>query len=382
MRFIAILWLAGIGAYSSVASAVVVSSNNFTAFAAAVEGASPGTTFTFNLGANSTIFFDRAITVPNNITFSGNNAVTFDGGGSVSLFAIPTTTTATFSGFTFQNASASSGGAIASSGQLNVDNSSFFHNQAINSGGAILGNMRVTNSVFAFNDAGNTGGAVSCGGGSFNMFVENSTFYANHAGNTGGAVRGGTLSEILRNVTIFGNSAGVGGGVDNDSRGVMLIESSLIAGNSGGSPDLNADSTATVRSSLIGIPNGNNLVNGVNGNLIGNGSTVSGFPIANLLGPLQNNGGPIQTMALLDSGALTNPALNVGSNPDNMLFDQRGAPFARQFGSGVDIGAFERQAVPEGSTLITALFGLATIWAGLYRKANPREAYFRFSSGT
>src|SRR5262249_14548799 len=85
------------------------------------------------------------------------------------------------------------------------------------------------------------------------------------------------------------------------------------------------------------------------------------FPIASLLGPLQNNGGLTQTLALLDFGQLVNPAVNAGSNPDNLPFDQRGTPFSRAFGGKADMGAFERQAVPEGSTIVLALIGAAIL---------------------
>ena len=342
------------------ASAVVITSNDFNAFQTAVQNAAPGTTFTFNLGSNSTITFISFITIPNDITFVGDNAVTFDGGGKSLLFFIPTTSSGSFSGFTFQNASGTdaNSGAIISSGQLTVTNSSFFHNHAVNNGGAIDGNMHVSNCVFAFNDAGNTGGAVSTGGGPFTMFVENSTFFSNYAGNTGGAVSGGTASETLLNDTIYGNSSlNVGGGVENDSRGTMLIKSSLIAGNTSftATADFDANNSATVFNSLVGNPAGNNLANGMNGNVVGNGTSIGAFPIASLLGPLQNNGGPTETMALLNSGMLANPAIDAGSNPDELQFDQRGSPFARQIGAGVDIGAFE--AVPEIPSICLASIG-------------------------
>ena len=58
-----------------------------------------------------------------------------------------------------------------------------------------------------------------------------------------------------------------------------------------------------------------------------------------LLGPLANNGGPTQTHALLAGS----PAINNGTNPATLKFDQRGTPFKRQLGLAVDIGAFERQ---------------------------------------
>jgi hypothetical protein len=58
-----------------------------------------------------------------------------------------------------------------------------------------------------------------------------------------------------------------------------------------------------------------------------------------LLAPLSFNGGPTQTHAL----RLGSPAINKGSNPAALPFDQRGAPFKRKLGPKVDIGAFERQ---------------------------------------
>jgi len=346
---------------------VVITSNDFNSFAAAVQNAAPGTTFNFNLGSNSTITFTHNITVPSGVTFEGGNAVTFDGGGSTLLFYVPSTSSVTFSGFTFQNAGGidANSGAIISNGQLTVTGSRFFHNHAANNGGAILGNMRVSNCVFAFNDAGNTGGALApqalapC-------LIENSTFYANHAGNVGGAICGGVIGGMLLNDTIYGNSCGnVGGGVENDYRSASLsIQSCLIAGNMKGPSQFSSVSdvdfsgaVVATSSSLIGSPSGNNLVSGVNGNIIGNGTSIGVFPIASLLGPLQDNGGPTQTMALLNFGALTNPAIDAGSNPDNLQFDQRGSPFARTVGAGADIGAFEFGAVPEIPSVYLALVG-------------------------
>src|SRR5439155_14743800 len=64
-----------------------------------------------------------------------------------------------------------------------------------------------------------------------------------------------------------------------------------------------------------------------------------------LLGPLQNNGGPTMTHALL----VHSPAINAGDpsfspyafNPP-LLYDQRDGPgFPRVFNGRVDIGAFE-----------------------------------------
>jgi hypothetical protein len=88
-------------------------------------------------------------------------------------------------------------------------------------------------------------------------------------------------------------------------------------------------------------------------------------PLVPLLGPLQDNGGPTQTLALLPDS----PALNAGdpSATDLAEFDQRGPGFARVIGNCVDIGAFEYQTVivaspaainPVGSTPLNATIGM------------------------
>ncbi|MEP6940595.1 MAG: choice-of-anchor Q domain-containing protein [Rudaea sp.] len=56
-----------------------------------------------------------------------------------------------------------------------------------------------------------------------------------------------------------------------------------------------------------------------------------------LLEPLADNGGPTRTQALQPRSV----AVNAGSNPLGLAFDQRGVGFARTQGSRTDIGAFE-----------------------------------------
>src|SRR5262249_11779168 len=93
---------------------------------------------------------------------------------------------------------------------------------------------------------------------------------------------------------------------------------------SGGSPDLAGDPSSSGY------------------NLIGNPQARSGFADTDLLnldprlGPLQDNGGPTQTMALLPGS----PALNAGDPAQLGVADQRGV--AR--GGGVNIGAYQASA--------------------------------------
>ena len=340
-------------ALTTTARAIVITSNDFNSFAAVIASAPAGSTISFDLGSNSTIFFDSSITIPRDMTLVANDDVIFDGRGATTLFGIPTSASVTFSGFTFQNAQGVNNGvgAIFSSGQLNVANSSFLHNHSLGNGGAITAsNATIANSFFGFNDAvntggavesntiaitnstffsnqaGNAGGAVSGGSSSRSMLIENSTFAMNHAGNTGGAINADEGTASIRNTTVFGNRAdNAGGGIAKEGTG-LTVESSLIAGNISRFPDLELSSAGNqgIRNNLIGSGVGTNLTNGANGNIIGDGTNVAGFPIINLLGPLQDNGGPTPTMALLDFGSLVNPAIDKGTNPDALLYDQRG----------------------------------------------------------
>jgi hypothetical protein len=105
-----------------------------------------------------------------------------------------------------------------------------------------------------------------------------------------------------------------------------------------------------------GSPDVSGTLNSQGFNLIGNDSGGSGFVATDLrninplLGPLQDNGGPTQTMALLGGG----PALNSGDPAQLGTADQRGVVRAR----GVNIGAYQASAASLRFT------GPATVTAG------------------
>ncbi len=84
----------------------------------------------------------------------------------------------------------------------------------------------------------------------------------------------------------------------------------------------------------VGSDNGGGYLNG-------SGNQINTDP---LLGPLQDNGGPTLTHALLPGS----PAINTGDpnfTPPPST-DQRGSPFVRAFNSRIDIGSFEVQPPP------------------------------------
>ena len=115
---------------------------------------------------------------------------------------------------------------------------------------------------------------------------------------------------------------------------VLTLVNTIVSGNLSGGLPLDIDGTAVPSSSNNLIGAGGGLTNGVNGNLVGINNPQ--------LAPLQNNGGPTMTHALL----CTSPALDAGTNavtgaPYFLTTDQRGGAFARLTHGRVDIGAYE-----------------------------------------
>ncbi|MGD9125921.1 MAG: choice-of-anchor Q domain-containing protein [Planctomycetia bacterium] len=243
----------------------------------------------------------------------------------------------------FSNNTGDIGGAISSNNILVVVDSMFSNNSAGSAGGAIAnlgGILTVTGSTFADNDAGIGGGGIVASPSSVTT-ITNSTFSGNEAGQIGGGGIYNQESELtITNSTLFGNiSFGTGGGIYNN-RGSLTINNSIIAGNTSnyGSLDITS-SSMTGAHNLIGNGDGQSLINGVDGNIVG----TTEEPIDPMLGPLQDNGGPTLTMEPLPGS----PALDAGNadfafDPEGfpLLLDQRGLP--RYLGT-LDIGAVESQ---------------------------------------
>ena len=145
---------------------------------------------------------------------------------------------------------------------------------------------------------------------------------------------GGSATLTVTNSTLSGNSADVsGGGIYNDA-GTLNLNSSIVAHSTGGDGERTAGTVnaqySLIKNSSPGFVNGTNT-----GNVIGTDP---------MLGPLQDNGGPTFTHALLTGS----PAIDMGDPsftppPD---FDQRGTGFPRVVNNRIDIGAFEVQTLP------------------------------------
>jgi CSLREA domain-containing protein len=253
----------------------------------------------------------------NRCTFSGNQAIGGDGGANTGL------------GHSGGTGGVGQGGAVynATGAGLSMTNCTFSGNSAAGGAGG-------SNPDFA----GGTG-AIGSGGGVANagsMSVYSTTLSGNQA--LGG--NGGTGSS---NINKGSPGLGHGGGLATIG-GSSLIINTIAAGNTsnrGGGPD--ADGTFNSGGyNLIGIGDGSS---GFTATADQVGS--AGSPLNPQLGPLQDNGGPTNTMALLPNS----PALDRGAG-FGLPTDQRGLKRTVDLsnggepppGDGTDIGAFEMQA--------------------------------------
>ncbi len=291
----------------------------------------------------------------NNSSFSSNGASS--GGGGIHNYS----GTLTVSNSALTANSAGKGGGIHSFAPISVSNSRFSANTAAGDGGAIAlegADVVVSLSTFSSNSAAFGGGiyiygstleigkstfsantASYFGGGIYSdsyatVTVSNSTFSTNSAVHEGGGIRSqGTVTII--NSTLSGNSAGTGGGIMSTS-GVPWLPVTL--------------KNTIVANSLAGGNCAGTLLDG-SGNLSYPDTTCPGINADPVLGPLQNNGGPTETMALLPGSAALDAANDAicAAPPVNNL-DQRGV--LRPQGLHCDIGAVEKVPGPTAVRLL------------------------------
>jgi CSLREA domain-containing protein len=263
------------------------------------------------------------------------------GVASFRIFNIPAAASeVTISGLTIANGFGSSGGGIATFGTLTLDSVAIVGNRGTNGGGIFnnFGTLRITASTLSGNTVNNTlvagsGGGLFNSGGTVSIF--NSTISGNTANGPGGSSDsgGGLLSNVgpvaIFQSTITGNAADFGGGVRAINGAVVTVLGSIIALNTSPSgPDVNGPLTS-IGWNIIGSNAAATITPGT--------SDQIGVTAAQLnLGPLQDNGGPTKTHALLAGSVAIDKGFAAA-----IPTDQRGFP--RPSGNDSDVGAFEVQ---------------------------------------
>ena len=301
-------------------------------------------------GSGGGIFTTEDLTVSNSV-ISGNSAS--DSGGGIGTFVIGEGSFLSGDVTLIQSVvtgnTSARGSGIASFNSTSITNSTISDNEATSrftSGVYLRGLATISNSTIS----GNEGDGIFSYGG---VVISNSTI----SYNSEDGVSSFSGGSIIQNSTITNNR---GSGVSALIGGVGTITSSIVGRNGRiGNLDIAADLTGQSSESPDLTSGGNNL--------IGNGEGLTGLadsdivgtiaaPVRILLGDLQDNGGPTETQAPLPNS----PAINAGSNPNGLAFDQRGSGFARDVGGQADIGAFESDLGQSGVAVALSLFDAST----------------------
>jgi hypothetical protein len=269
-----------------------------------------------------------------NSTISGNVANGLGGGlYNSNPYGILTLTNSTVSG----NTATSGGGGIHNDGTLTLLNSTISGNAATNRGGGGVLNEYGTLTLLNSTISGNV--ANGFGGGLYNsnpLTLLNSTIIGNSATYDGGGLwNQGMLT--LTNSTVSSNTATSGGGLFQNSVGTLTFTNSIVAKNPDGGDCLNSGGLIT--------SHGYNLDSDRSCHLTAPTDQPGVDP---LLGPLQNNGGPTFTQALLP-GSPAIDAIPWGTNGcgTTLMSDQRWQARPQAVGGHCDIGAYEVEVAGE-----------------------------------
>jgi hypothetical protein len=239
------------------------------------------------------------------------------------------------------------GGGAYATGRFTITNSTITHNRAeMNNRGSVGGGIAsragghsIAGTTFDNNYAWLGGGFEILGhysGETSGLTIVNSTISGNTAEQSAGGFNSYRLAyTVLHNSTVTDNLAPYCGGMY-VYYGTTDLKSSIIGGNRSthaynyfGLPTA-ADFDIFYNNATVG--GDHNIV--MTSNMVMPADTITDDP---LLLPLADNGGPTMTHAF----DMTSRALDAGSNPDDLGFDQRGDGYPRVLGAGADIGAYE-----------------------------------------
>jgi hypothetical protein len=332
--------------------------------------------------------YDLATTldVGKSLTFlgAGARATKLDGQGKTGLFELTSPAAGvTVDGMTLTGGSATTGGgAIHSAVPLTLEDDAITGNTTSSDGGGTYDAalLTLTRSLVA----GNT--APHGDGGGIELAVPNK----------------GTLSTISDSTVADNSADGTGGGIDESDSSAYTLEllgDTVVgntlsnAGSQGGNFRAWSGTTIEFRNTYFAggqAADGGDCYYGGGAHVISLGHNAQDVEesecefkeasgdrdnVTALLGPLQDNGGPTDTLL----PAVNSPLLNAGDGAHCTATDQRGVP--RPQGAGCDIGAVERTTPTAGAP---SAVNITTTGASLLAEADPLElgGSFTFAYGT
>src|ERR1700730_14736243 len=338
---------------SALAATINVACGDIPGLKAAITSSSPVDNVDGSFGPNGLPLINKVLTIEGNGSTIANAGVV-----QFRFFDLGAAANVTLNRVTLSNGNvANQGGAILlkTGAQLTTTEVKFSGNVATAGGGAIYGQagttLKVTADTFSNNDSGGTAG----GGGILSLgttAVERSTFTGN-SGDMGGAIMVGTPAIALGslsvvNSTFTGNTAAsFGNAIKNFS--TAFVTSSTLSDNpsSTGDGSISSTGTFTLQNSIVadGTPNNCSAAGPITDgghNISWPDTSCPGLNVDPNLGPLANNGGPTQTLALPAGSPAVDgvPATGASCFPT----DQRGV--TRPQGPNCDVGAFELQVAP------------------------------------
>lgn len=300
---------------------------------------------TITFDGDYTIVLASPLTIDRSLTIDGaGHSVTVSGSSNIAIqvFVVNPDPTVNLYNLTVANGrNGDWGGGIYNSGTLNLTNVTLFGNWTMHCGGGIVnrGVLNVMNSTFSENIADfGSGGAICNWDGA--LYVTSSTFSDNSGVFGGGAVYNNVDATLHVTNSSFSGNASTDAAISNG--GTATVTNSTISGNIGGG--FENSGTATVMNTIVNNNTSSNCIDyqgtlTASNNLADDDNCGPGFVNSPsiLLGPLADNGGPTQTMALLPGSA----AIDAGDDTACPATDQRGV--TRPQGAHCDIGAYEAE---------------------------------------
>lgn len=312
------------------AAGVVTNCSDDSAFSSALIG---GGLVTFNCGV-MTITLSSIKTISANTTIDGGGKITLSGGGARRLFVVNSGASLDLKnivltgGYGFDG----DGGTIVNNGFLALEHTTIQNATTSNyNGGAIAtsGGVEITDSSFINNKAGN-GGAIYASGAGAQLNISGSDFHENSVSSNlpnsrrGGAVHlvGGAVAYIF-DTTFDNNAGGYGGGIANvnatlNLTRVTLSNNKLQNGNGGGIAN---EGTANLTQVIL---TGNSTRTGSGGGIYNKG--VATLVASTLSTNSSSYGGGIAN----DHGMLTVTDSTVSSNSANVA---GGGGVANEYGT-------------------------------------------------